>query len=237
MNRIDQQRLTSLRLARGLPVRQLARDCGIEIAVLNRLETSADPSLSMLSVGALARLADYLGVAVGDLFTDDSGASETEAPTDDAGMLGALLTALGQDTAVAAIADALGWNVFRVHDAAKILTKHLRPLGITVFKNAGLISLRPADDRHADAELTVRRHPRAKPGQRLVTPARARLLYRAARKPISPASLTRAERINIAKLIKAGALVEDDQRHFVPSPDVLTSMNPTDVHGAKAEAH
>lgn len=224
MNRLNQQRLISLRLARGLPVRQVARDCGIEIAVLNRLETSADPSLSTLSVGALARLADYLGVPVGDLFTNDPDDAKSTEPTDDTSMLGALLTALGQDTAVVAIADALCWDIRRVHAAADNLDQSLRPVGMTVFKNSGLIALRPADDRHADAELAVRRHPRAKPAQRLVTPARARILYRAARQPISPHSLSNAGRVDIAVLVKAGALVENEKRHLIPSPDVQASI-------------
>jgi hypothetical protein len=149
-------------------------------------------------------------------------------------MLGALLTALGQDTAIVAIADALGWNITRVHTAASRLDQQVRPVGMTVFKNSGLIALRPTDERHADAELAVRRHPRAKAAQRLVTPARARLLYRAARKPISPHSLSSAERINIAVLVKAGALVENGKRHFVPSPDVLASIKPVSVEGEKA---
>lgn len=226
MNRVNQQHLIDLRLARGLPVRQLARDCGIEIAVLNRLETTANPSLSTLSVAALVRLADYLAVPVGDLFTADTETTPSERPApDDASMLGALLTALGQDTAIVAVADALGWLVPRVHAAADLLDQTLRPGGMTVFRNSGLIAIRPADNRHADAELAVRRHPRAKPSQRLVTPARSRLLYRAAQKPISPHSLSRADRIHIAVLVKAGALVEDDKRHFVPSPDVMESLN------------
>lgn len=227
MNRINQQHLIDLRLARGLPVRQLARDCGIEIAVLNRLETTADPSLSTLSVAALVRLADYLAVPVGDLFTADTEAtnSSNQPAPDDASMLGALLTSLGQDTAIVAVADALGWFVPRVHAAADLLDQTMRSAGMTVFRNSGLIAIRPSDNRHADAELAVRRHPRAKPSQRLVTPARSRLLYRAAQKPISPHSLSRADRIHIAVLVKAGALVEDDKRHFVPSPDVIESLH------------
>ena len=69
---IDQQRLIDLRLSRGLAVRQLARDCGIEIAVLNRLETSDNPTLSTLTVAALIRLADRLQVPVGHLFTSNT---------------------------------------------------------------------------------------------------------------------------------------------------------------------
>ena len=191
MNRLDQQRLIRLRMQRGLAVRQLARDCGIEIAVLNRLETSTDPTLSTLSVAALTRLADRLAVPVGALFTDDPptaarqrGDPDTTRP--DAAALGALLTSLGQDTAVVAIADALAWNVDRVHDAAAALDALLRPAGTTLFKNNGLMSIRPIDDSHTDAELAIRRHPRAKANQRLVTAARARILFNAATHPDQP---------------------------------------------------
>lgn len=228
--RIDQQRLITLRLSRGLAVRQLARDCGIEISVLNRLETSDDPSLTTLTVAALIRLADRLQVPVGHLFADASEPATTQ-PTPanthhDQAMLGALLTALGKDTPVVALADALGWTTTRVHATADALTAALSPAGMTVFRNSGLMSIRPVDDQHSDAELAVRRHPRTRGNQRLVTPARAKILYRAAQKPISPHSLSHADRINIATLLKAGALTENSDRHYVPAPDVTASLNP-----------
>ena len=97
---------------------------------------------------------------------------------------------------------------------------------MTVFRNSGLMSIRPVDDLHSDAELAVRRHPRTRGTQRLVTPARAKLLFRAAHTPISPHSLSNADRVNIATLLKAGVLIEDDRRHYVPAPDVLTSLTP-----------
>lgn len=224
---IDQQRLIDLRLSRGLAVRQLARDCGIEIAVLNRLETSDDPTLSTLTVAALIRLADRLQVPVGHLMTRRSDdATDTVDAGPDHARLGALLTALGKDTPVVALADALGWSTSRVHQAADDLITLLAPAGMTVFRNAGLMSIRPVDDLHADAELAVRRHPRTRGTQRLVTPARAKQLFRAARSPISPHSLSNADRVNIATLLKAGVLIEDNRRHYVPAPDVLTSLTP-----------
>jgi len=226
MTTINQQRLIALRLSRGLAVRQLARDCGIEIAVLNRLETSTDPTLSTLTVAALIRLANHLQVPVGHLFTTSPDDRDPVEPGPDHQRLGALLTALHAATPVVAIADALGWSPVRVHDAADTLNQILAPAGMTVFRNSGLISIRPADDLHTDAELAVRRHPRTRGTQRLLTPARAKLLYRAAQSPISPHSLTNNDRINIATLLKAGALVEDNQRRFVPSPDVLASLTP-----------
>jgi transcriptional regulator with XRE-family HTH domain len=232
MTRIDQQRLITLRMQRGLAVRQLARDCGIEIAVLNRLETATDPSLTTLSVAALARLADRLGVPVGILFTEDTQPARTDATTDDesvgatadAAALGALLTALGKNTPVVAIADALNWTSRRVHSAAANLDTNLRVTGMTVYKNSGLIGIQPASDTHTDAEIAVRRHPRSRGNQRLVNPTRSRLLYKAARTPISPHSLSAADRIQVATLLKAGVLVENDQRCLIPSPDVTASL-------------
>lgn len=233
---LDQQRLVTLRMQRGLAVRQLARDCGIEIAVLNRLETGDNPSLSTLSAAALTRLADRLHVPIGTLFTtttettadDPADANEPERVdvASDARQLGALLNALGQDTAVIAIADALGWTSRRVHHAAAALDELLTPTGTTVFKNNGLISIRPADDTHSDAELAVKRHPRAKPSQRLVTPARARILLRAQTAAVSQHSLSGNDRVNIATLLKAGLLEETDQRRLVPTQDVLDSLSP-----------
>ncbi|QBX56072.1 XRE family transcriptional regulator [Nocardioides seonyuensis] len=229
MTAIDQQRLITLRLSRGLAVRQLARDCGIEIGVLNRLETSDDPTLSTLSVAALVRLADRLQVPIGHLFTDDLDNTPAPDPSPDHARLGALLNALGQATPVTALADALDWSPTRVHQAADDLTRLLAPAGMTVFRNSGLMSIRPEDDLHTDAELKVRRHPRTKGTQRLVTPARTKILYRAARTPISPHSLSNPDRVNIATLLKAGVLVEDANRHYVPSADVLESLNPVNI--------
>lgn len=233
-NHLDQQRLIALRMQRCLAVRQLARDCGIEIAVLNRLETADNPLLSTISVAALTRLADRLNVPVGTLFSTTTTNVEADEPnahnaTDDASdarRLGALLNALDQDTAVIAIADALGWTSRRVHHAAATLDGLLEPTGTTVFKNNGLISIRPADDTHSDAELAVKRHPRAKPSQRLLTPARARILLRAQTEPVSQHSLAANQRVNIATLLKAGLLEETDQRRLVPTQDVLDSLDP-----------
>lgn len=221
---INQQRLIDLRLSRGLAVRQLARDCGIEIAVLNRLETTDDPTLSTLTVAALIRLADRLQVPVGHLFTRTE-TDHSPASPDDTARLGALLTALAKDTPVVVLADALGWSPTRVHQAADTLTSTLTHAGMTVFRNSGLMSIRPLDDLHSDAELAVRRHPRTRGAQRLVTPARAKILYRAASKPISPHSLSESDRINIATLLKAGVLVENSDRHYIPAPDVAASLS------------
>lgn len=234
MTRIDQDRLIALRLSRGLAVRQLARDCGIEISVLNRLEAAKDPSLSTLSVAALARLAHRLQVPVGHLFMDDHPTHQRGAATDptssdadaDAAMLGALLTALGQDTPVVALADGLGWTIDRVHTTADLLGPTLNAIGMTLFKNSGLMSIRPIDDTHDTAELAVRRHPRARASQRLVSPARAKILYRAAHNPISPHSLSKNDRVHISMLLKARVLIENDDRCFIPSPDVLESLHP-----------
>lgn len=231
--RIDQNRLIALRMTRGLAVRQLARDCGIEIAVLNRLETSDDPSLSTLSVAALTRLADRLQVPVGHLFADETQSSTESAsacadsdPDTDAASLGALVTALARGTSIVALADGLGWTTDRVHHAADALDRAIRTGGMTVFRKSGLLSIRPIDDTHTTAELAVRRHPRAHNTQRLASPARTKILYRAAHTPISPHSLAEKDRVHIATLLKAGVLIENTDRCFVPSPDVLASLHP-----------
>ncbi len=231
MNRIDQHRLRDIRLARGLPIRQLARECGIEIAVLNRLETAPDPSLSTLSAAALLRLADYLNVPASALLTTDDAPTPdepTENQTADTQQLGALLVALGQDTAAVALADSLGWTKPRLHDAADALDAALQPVGMTVYQRGGLFSLRPHDDSHSNAALAIARHPRARKKQKLLTPARTRLIYRASREPISPHSVSKTDRTNIATLLKTGVLIETKDRHFVPSPDVAESLSPPD---------
>ncbi len=227
MNKVDQRRLNRIRLSRGLAVRELARDTGISISVLNRLETSTDPTLSTISVAEFARLADRLGVHVGDLFTNTTDTT-TSGPADepDVQRLGALLLDLKHATPIVVLADALGWTLDRVHRAATALSGTLAPSGLTVFHAGGMLSIRPASDAHDAAMLHVARHPRAKASQRLLTPARARVLFRAEREPISPHSLSKETRVNIATLVKAGILIEDANRHYVPHPDVLDSLRP-----------
>lgn len=233
MNRLNQQKLIALRMSRGLAVRQLARDCGIEISVLNRLETSTEPSLTTISLAAFTRLADRLGVEIGALFTDNRNHTDldhhTVAPGQDAEILGALLTSLMHDTSIVALADSLGWTTDEVHTTAAALDRTLQSAGMTVYKNSGLMSIRPANQTHADAELAVRRHPRARGKQRLTTPGRAKIIHRATTQAISPHSLSETDRIHIAVLVKAGVLIEDDNRHFVPSADVLDSLYPDEA--------
>lgn len=228
MNRINQQRLIAYRLERGLAVRQVARDCGIEIAVLNRLETLDDPNTSTLSVSQLMRIADHLGIPITDLFANDDDNEHAPPPTEsnDPRLLGALLRALDSATSVVVLADSLEWDIPRVHAAAETLRHHLHFAGMTLYKNAGFMSIRPVDDRHADAELAARRHPRITASRSLVTPARARLLYRAAHTPISPHSLSGNDRTNVAVLIKAGLLTENEDRFFIPSQQVVDSLQP-----------
>lgn len=54
------------------------------------------------------------------------------------------------------------------------------------------------------------------------------MLYAAARSPISPHGLSASDRLQIATMLKAGVLIENDQRCFIPSPDVVASLQPED---------
>ena len=221
-------------LARGLAVRQLARDCGIEIAVLNRLETATDPTLTTLTVAALIRLADHLDVPVGHPLHQTT--TDPRQPQPSPPRRHAARRRQPRRTPHRARArhprrrprrrPRLDHN--RVHDAADALDAALAPVGMTVFRNSGLM-LHPARRRHhTDAELAVARHPRAREQPTPRHPRPRRLLYRAAREPISPHSLSKADRVNIATLLKAGVLVETKDRHFVPAPDVAESLTPPD---------
>jgi transcriptional regulator with XRE-family HTH domain len=58
--RLNAKRLTLLRLDRGLATRQLAFDSGINIAVLNRLETEGSDQFSSLTFAQFMRLCERL---------------------------------------------------------------------------------------------------------------------------------------------------------------------------------
>lgn len=225
MNRLDPQRLTMLRLDRGLASRQLALDCGIDITVLNRLESHGDASLSTVSLAQFLRLADRLNVPARMLLTDDQPEAEPDEE-DDPRHLGALLTELGNHTQLLIVADALDWTVTRVHAAADALASLLEPAGLTVFRDSGRISIRPLGDEHQQATITVKQDPRLPYSQRVVTPARAQQVYKALHGKLSEHAFSTEDRRHYVILKRVGLLDYESDRRIVPTDDVLRSLYP-----------
>jgi hypothetical protein len=124
------------------------------------------------------------------------------------------------------VAEATGWTLPRVQRAAETLTELLAPAGLTVQQQSGRLALRAVSDAHADATLAARQHPRASLSQRLVTPNRARLAYRALHEPLSQHAFSEDDRREIAVLMRVGIVEPDVNRDMTVSDKVRRSLNP-----------
>jgi transcriptional regulator with XRE-family HTH domain len=222
--RLNANRLTLLRLDRGLATRQLAFDSGINIAVLNRLETEGSAQVSSLTLAQFLRLCERLGVAPDALIDDDAAPAAVESS--DAAVLGAMLRDLRTAVATVVLTDVLGWTSERLHAAADALLPLLAPAGLTVHRHDGRIALRAVDDTHCAAALSARKHPRIGKSQRLVTPPRARLVHQALNYSLLSHALSDDDRRNLAVLIRAGLVQEDSERRLEVSDDVHLSLYP-----------
>ncbi len=96
---------------------------------------------------------------------------------------------------------------------------------MTVQRQSGRLALRARDDRHAPAVNAARQHPRATHSQRVVTPARARLVYKAIQQPLSQHALSKNDRRDIAILMRAGILELDNNRDIAVTERVTRSLN------------
>jgi transcriptional regulator with XRE-family HTH domain len=222
--RLNAKRLTLLRLDRGLATRQLALDSGINIAVLNRLETEGSAQLSSLTLAQFLRLCERLGVSPDALIDDD--AAPAEVKSSDAAVLGAMLHDLRTAVAMVVLIDVLGWTSERLHSAADALLALLAPAGLMVHRHDGRIALRAVDDTHSAATLSARKHPRIGKCQRLVTPPRAKLVRQALNYSLLSHALSGDDRRNLAVLMRAGLVQEDSERRLEISDDVHLSLYP-----------
>lgn len=229
---LDSRRLTLLRQERGLSTREVALDSGIDIAVLRRLEATGDPSLSTISLAQFLRLADRLNVPAETLLATETPASEPTEP-DDPELLGALLHELSTHTQTLIVADALGWDIPRVHAAADRLDNLLEPAGTSVYRDSGRISIRPRTDRHQPATVKVKQDPRLPYSQRVLTPARTRMTYRAMHGALSEHAFGEADRRDFALLKRVGYLTETDNGITLTN-DVIRSLYP-EQHSADHE--
>jgi len=224
---LNAERFTLLRLERGLAIRQLALNSGIDVAVLNRLDAGGITNAPSLTLAQFLRLANALDVDPGDLLTvEHQVRADPDGQPEDPATLGALLHDLNGAIPAVVVAEALGWTLPRLLAAADLLTEHLSAAGMTVQRQSGRLALRPRDDRHADVLNAVRQHPRASHSQRVVTPGRARLVYQAMQQPLSQHALSDNDRREIAILIRAGILHLDVNRDVTVTDRVRESISP-----------
>jgi len=222
---LNAEQFTLLRLERGFAIRQLALDSGIDVAVLNRLDAGGITTAPSLTLAQFLRLADCLDVHPGDLLTVERHVrADPDAQPDDPATLGALLHDLNGAIPATVVAEALGWTLPRLHAATDNLTEHLATAGMTVQRQSGRLALRARNDRHATAVHAVRHHPRANQSQRVVTPGRARIVYKAMQQPLSQHALSDNDRREIAILMRAGILELDNNRDVAVTTRVRNSI-------------
>lgn len=233
---LNADRFTLLRLERGLAIRQLALDSGIDIAVLNRLDAGGINNAPSLTLAQFLRLADTLDADPGDLLSTEQSPpiGSADATDSDPATLGALLHDLTGSVPAVVLAAALGWTLPRTLAAADLLSAHLASAGMTVQQQSGRLALRALNDHHAAAVTAARQHPRASLSQRVITPHRARLVYRAMQRPLSQHALSEADRREIAVLMRAGILELDNNRDVALTPGVQTSLHPPEPTGRAA---
>lgn len=225
-NIINRSRIRQIRFDRGIAARQLANLAGMDIAVINGLETDERHNTSTISVAQLQRVADVLHVPIGHLFYDADEPADPSQPSPNAAFLGAVLITLGKTTRTKAIAQSLDWTMVEVADAAKELIEHLKPAGLTVLRGRGNLQIVPLDDAHQSATIKIRQHRLATTTQKVVTRYRAKLLFKMEREAQSPHPLTEADRIHVAVLIRTGMVTEDEHRNLIVADEVLHSIYP-----------
>lgn len=226
MTVLDSVGIRNLRLSRGIAQRQLAMAAGVDIATIRRLETTGLSDTSTFSVAQLVRIADHLAVDIGHLFRPSPTEPADRPPLADTQLLGAILFDLGASTKTKAVSDVLGWDSTEVHQVADALDDLLRPVGMTLRHNRGVLRLHALDDRHQAQADDLRKHPLARLSQRLITHHHAKLIYDMEAKPMSNHSVSGKSLIALALLSRVGMVTQDGRGNFTVADDVLRSLYP-----------
>lgn len=222
----DSDGLRNLRLSRGLEQRRLAKDTGVDNATIRRIENKGISETSTFSVAQLIRIVDYLGVDMNYLFHVSGPESPDPMPLDDTQLLGATLLELGKSTRTRAVCEVLGWDSTKTHKVADALNDLLRPAGLHLRHNRGVLRLRPLDTRHQGYADNLRDHPLARVSHRVVNEPRAKLIYRLEHKPDSNHFATEDSILSLAVLFRFGIVEQNNRGIFVVADQVLHSLYP-----------
>lgn len=142
---INARLVAERRTALNMSMRALVQSAGLTTRmILQGAHSDGDTSITaggFMTLAELSRLANALGVDPAELLTADD-AVQTGPPTDDVAVL---LAALIDEAQVSLthkddLADALGWPLERVEEAARRTAEQLPALGLTLYENpaAGL---------------------------------------------------------------------------------------------------
>ena len=202
---LDVDLIRNRRNALGLSQRAVARQLGMSLMTVTRLEAGGNQD--DLPLRLLVRLADVLAVDPADLFA--RGPAPDTADEDLVRRAGALLAAAAAPVTTATLADALGVRTSSARAALTGLDAALRPAGLRLHHGpagATIVDEATAADRDQLGRLLRGQH--ARHG---LTAADATLLARALAGTLDPAKLATGDQIALARLHNAG-LVDADLR-------------------------
>lgn len=188
----------------GLDTPTVARATLVEVAVINRIESGS--SQAGLTLGFVDDLARVLGLAPTQMLVAAPPAASPPEGTSpgDARTVGAVLASTDAWTPVVALADTLGWTLYRTHLALDALEAALEPAGqVIAWLGEHDVKVAPA----YGAEVAAAELEQSTLNERGLNRLQATLLHRLVRGDPSPWR-TRNERMNGSRLIDLG-LVED----------------------------
>jgi hypothetical protein len=202
----DRIRLRRLELA--LSERDVASHWGVSTAVVRSVEAGRVDT--ELTLGQLAKLADILGLDLHELLdtgnttpaTSEAGADTLSA--EDVAKVGALLADVRVLVPIDTLAEVLGWDLERTHDALAVLDERLRPAGLRVHRLHHDVRLARTVTATSDTELEAlwRRHFAV----RSLHPAQANLLRQIRDGKTRLAGTKDTEKVRLPELRNAGLI-------------------------------
>lgn len=169
MNTLDGETVRRRRERLGLSVQALGRNVDIPWATLDRIESGDQIDLRFVSVSALFRLADTLGVPAAALLRTATTSADPdtpeEVPSADVHQVAALLLTRMDAVMTNDIRRALGtdWDNLRIRHAIDHLNRLLEPTGMLIKREHGENRVFPIDnhstqmDRHDEIVLSQQR--------------------------------------------------------------------------------
>lgn len=228
MTDLDRALLRRARSERGMTVSGLARACALNWLTIDALEKGEMRDLRKLSVSALFRLADALGLDVRDLLlpredvigrdgpdaagrTDQPpGTSRAEGTPDDVQTVAAVLLTGHRAVAGHELLGVLGpgWDTLRLRHAINGLNGHLEAVGMHVRRGRGDNRVLPSSARAA-TRAVLPYHDERRKGLPLDA---YRLAYQALQGPV-PMRKAARHRIAVGQLSASGVLEEAPTGH------------------------
>jgi hypothetical protein len=202
---VNGARMRAARLTQRIGTRDLARDAGTNIMVINLMEKENRAGAQM-SLADARRLASCVGLNLTDLLTEPPTRPDEEPTpevTEDARLV---IQLLALDTRLHErddLADALGWTIPRTDAAIAIADTLLEHVGLRITRANTRRGIRPTDSRALKA---YERHLATRSAKNGMNAAAARLTLAALERQGLSGEPTDADKPNLGFLINVGVL-------------------------------